>query len=394
MVLEILEKIDPKHATPTEIVKLQHGEDQMLSVVALLGKRDTPTDGLEDYCTFLGAALQRRRVETEKVRVNWHSQGWLRSLLQLWRQASQWRGKWVLLQFTSLSWSRRGFPFAALLVIRIVRARGAYPAVVYHEPFGITGRRWIDRIRNACQEWTIRRIYDSADLAILPDSLETIPWLPKETSKAVFIPIGANLPEPERSQRSVSPNGMPKTVVIYCLSDSPNRVGEIHDISHAVQVVSQHKDRHLRVVFMGRGTPEAQHDIDVAFRDVGAEVLNLGIQSAEEVSRILAAADVMLCVRGRLFPRRGSALAGITCGVPILAYAGAASGPPLEDAGIEFVEYRDVQALARALDVILSDQQCWQEMHVKNLLAHDKHFSWDAIAGKLIDALGRDPVSP
>lgn len=350
----------------------------MVSVVALLGKRDTPTDGLDDYCTFLGAALQNRGIELEKVRVDWHLRGWVRGLAQLWRESSQWRGKWVLLQFTSLSWSRRGFPFRVLLVIQLVRARRARPAVVYHEPLGTPGPRWIDGVRSACQEWTIRRMYGLADMAVFPDALETIPWLPKKAPKAVFIPIGANLPEPERSQRSVSPNGMPKTVAVYCVSEPPHRAAEIHDISHAVQIVSRRKDRHLRIVFLGKGALEAQDEIDAAFRDVGAEVLNLGIQSAEEVSRILAAADVMLCVRGRLFPRRGSALAGITCGVPMIAYAGAASGPPLEDAGIEFVKYRDVQALARALEGILSDQQRWQEMHVKNLRAHDKHFSWMA----------------
>src|ERR1700733_1965444 len=184
----------------------------MSSVVALLGKRDTPTDGLEDYCTFLGAALLRRGIEVKKVRVNWDARGWWRALVRLWRESSQWRGKWVLLQFTSLSWSRRGFPFAALLVIRLVRNRGAYPGVVYHEPVGTQGRRWIDRMRRACQEWTIRKMYDLVDIAVFPDSLETIPWLPKGMSRAVFIPIGANLPEPERSQHAVSLNGAPKTI--------------------------------------------------------------------------------------------------------------------------------------------------------------------------------------
>lgn len=365
----------------------------MPSIVALLGKRDMPTDGLEDYCSFLGAALQRRGIESEKVRVDWQQQGWFRALVHLWRGSAQWRGKWVLLQFTSLSWSRRGFPFVVLLVVQLVRARGAHFGVVYHEPRGTPGPRWIDKVRRACQEWTIRRVYNLADLAVFPDALETISWLPMQATttaaKAVFIPIGANLPEPERSKRSISPNGAPKTVAVYCLSDPPNRTDELHDISHAVQIVSQHNDPHLRIVFMGRGTPEAQQDIDLAFRDVGAEVLNLGVQSAEEVSRILAAADAMLCVRGRLFPRRGSALAGITCGVPIVAYGGAVSGPPLEDAGIELVEYRDVAALARALDGILGDPSHWQELHLKNLRTHDEHFSWDAIAGKLIDALGR-----
>jgi hypothetical protein len=55
----------------------------------------------------------------------------------------------------------------------------------------------------------------------------------------------------------------------------------------------------------------------------------------------------MLCVRGKLFPRRGSALAGIACGLPIIAYAGATEGTPLAEAGIELVPYRDCEVLGR-----------------------------------------------
>jgi len=39
--------------------------------IALLERRDRPTDGVADYRTFLGRALERRGVRLEMARVAW-----------------------------------------------------------------------------------------------------------------------------------------------------------------------------------------------------------------------------------------------------------------------------------------------------------------------------------
>ena len=357
-------------------------------MIALLGRKDFPTDGVEDYCTFLGEALLRRGVELKKVRVEWRDRGCVRSLLQLWREAADWRGQWVLLQFTSLAWSRRGFPFATVAAIAIVSSRGARTGVFYHEPFGYDGGRRIDQVRRVCQEWVLRQLYDLTEKSIFADPLEKIPWLPPNSSKAVSIPIGASLPEPSpMPDRLGSRNGSPKTVAIYCVGELPYRAFELEDISRAVAPLAANGLK-LRVVFLGRGTLEAQAEIEQAFRSIPVELLNLGIRSAAEVSSALAQSDAMLCVRGRLFPRRSSALAGIACGVPIVAYAGAAEVTPLAAAGIELVPYRDVAALSRSLGRILEDREHWEKLHRRSLQAQKKYFCWNAIAENFVGALG------
>src|SRR5487761_2159038 len=106
--------------------------DRQQRWVALLGRKDEPTDGVEDYCTFLGRALADCGVELRAVRVPWLKQGWLGALRGLRRDAAAWRGQWVLLQYTALSWSRRGFPFGALAVLGVLRRRGVRCAVVFH----------------------------------------------------------------------------------------------------------------------------------------------------------------------------------------------------------------------------------------------------------------------
>jgi glycosyltransferase involved in cell wall biosynthesis len=234
-------------------------------------------------------------------------------------------------------------------------------------------------------------LYEGAERAIFADPLNTIPWLPNDHAKAAFIPIGANIPEFLPNKESVSqPGGTMKTIAVFCLSDPPNRLNELADISYAVRSAASSGAK-IRVVFLGRGTKEAQQDIDRAFSGIPAKVLNLGLLPAAEVSRTLADSTVMLCVRGCLFPRRGSAIAGIACGLPIVAYAGASEGTPLLEAGIELVPYRDTDALASALSRILTDSDRWQRLRERSIQAQKKYFSWDTISKTFLSTLSETP---
>jgi glycosyltransferase involved in cell wall biosynthesis len=360
--------------------------------VAVLGRRDTPTDGVEDYCIFLGQALALRTVELKRVHVPWMEKGWVRALLQLSRESADWRDHWVLFQYTALAWSRRGFSLGALAALTILGRRGVRCAVVFHESGRhSTGSSWIRSIRGACQDWVIRKLYRESSKAIFTDPLESISWLPQGETKAVFIPIGANIPE--RLARPVSTDDRStaaKTVAVFCLSDPPNRRRELDDISHAARFVTKDGSK-LRVIFLGRGTEEARQEIESVFEGIGAEVVNVGLQSAEEVSRRLVECDVLLCVRGVLFSRRGSAIAGISCGLPILAYGGGTNVFPISEAGLILVPHLDHDALADALGQILTDRDLWQQMHDRSVEAQRKHFSWNHIADTFVDSLNGVP---
>ncbi|HET7839982.1 MAG TPA: hypothetical protein VFM21_00160 [Terriglobia bacterium] len=362
----------------------------MSSVVALLGRRDTPVDGVEDYCTFLGEALARRGARLTQARVNWVDGGWVGALRRLRRDAAGWRGRWVLLQYTALGWSKRGFPFGALMVLRMLRRCGARTAVVFHEPYR-QGERWprpIDRIRGRCQDWVIRKLYEGCQTPVFVDPVATITWLPKGDRKAIFVPIGANIPEPVVSAEPArAEHGAPKTVAVFCVTEPPQMQTEIGDIAYAVRCAAG-RIAAMRVVFLGRGTAEAEGEIQRAFRGMAVEIRNLGLVSAAEISETLAGADAMLCVRGRITPRRGSVMAGVACGVPIVGYGGEAEGTPLAEAGIEFVAYRDREALAGALTKILEDSDVRASLRERSLLAQRKYFSWDAIAISLCASLG------
>lgn len=370
-------------AAPTEFVVT----NQEQRWVAVLGRRDEPADGVEDYCSYLTRALARNAVQLGQIRVRWDRDGWFAALRSLWAESATRTSSWALLQYTTLAWSRRGVPFGAWIALRVLRWRGLRCAVVFHEATRQTGERWIDRCRGACQNWVIRHLYSAANMSIFLDPLAKIRWLPRNAPKAIFIPIGANIPESEPDDAGHDERrGGPKTVAVFCLSDPPNRHRELADIAHAMKAIARQHVK-ARVVFLGRGTEEAREEIDRMFDSTTGEAVTLGLQPAEEIRRILSEADVMLCVRGPLYMRRGSAIAGIACGLPIVAYAGEAEGTPLEEAGTELVHYLDRDALGDRLGRVLHDCELRRALCGRSLRAYNKHFGWNAISSSFVDAL-------
>lgn len=362
----------------------------MSTLIALLGHTRKPTCGVEDYCTFLGQALVQLGVGAELVHVGWAETNWWLALLQLWRKSPDWTGRWVVLQYTAGAWSRYGFPFGALFVMAILQYRRVRTAVMFHEPYSweVSPTDWLDRIRAAFQNWVIRMLYHSASKAIFADPVQTITWLPKTEKKAIFIPIGGNIPEPIPSPSGAGrSDGDLKSVAVFCLSDPPRQQQELAEIAHAIGVALQHVPR-LQLVLVGRGTSEAREEIGRIFASTPVEVQTLGLRKAEEVSKVLADSDAMLCVRGRLFPRRGSALAGIACGVPVIAYTGPAQQTPMSEAGIAFVPYGDREALGSTLSRVLTDRILQSELRARNRLGQQNYFSWKSIATRHLEALG------
>jgi glycosyltransferase involved in cell wall biosynthesis len=357
--------------------------------IALLGRRDTPADGVADYCAYLGENLAKRGIELVPARVEWAEHGWLRALRDLFSRSKDWRGMWILPQYTAGGWSKRGFPVGALACAAILRIRGARCAMLFHEPTGASGPRVIDQIRSAFQNWTVRILHRFTERSIFTIPLNTVAWLPRNDSKSASIPLGPNIPENLTNRSAMQHRtGSTKTVVVFCVSESPHREREIDDIASATRFAASRGIK-LRIIFVGRGTSEAKNTIDRAFAGSDIEVCNRGLCDASEITRIFSEADLMLAVRGRLYLRRESALVGLACGLPIVGYGGAASGTIIEEAGIALVPFGDHQALGSAVQDILTDDALWREMHKKNLYIQQRYLSWSVIASSYVEFLGR-----
>jgi hypothetical protein len=162
--------------------------------IAILGKQDKPTDAVEEYCHYLGGALLEQAYDLKIERVTWGERGWAAALRMLRHRAKDWRGAWVLVQYTALAWSARGLPLRFLRVLKTLKAAGARAGIVYHdvEPYG--GTRVIDRLRRRAQLYTMRAALRVSDAAIFTVPTEKLSWFERQRGNAFFIPVGANLP--------------------------------------------------------------------------------------------------------------------------------------------------------------------------------------------------------
>jgi glycosyltransferase involved in cell wall biosynthesis len=364
-------------------------------MIALLGRPDTPTDGVDDYCNFLGQALARRGVTLKRAYVPWDEEGWIRPLRRLWRESAAWRGEWVLLQYTSLSWSSRGFAWGVLAAAAILRRRGARCAVVFHEATGFGGLRLRERVRHALQIWILRMLHRKSERSIFTAPLDTVGWLPrfrakhgapKDQNRSIFIPIGANIPACLDSRSQPSSLDQEKRIIIFSFSGAQTVGLEVADIVSVAREASK-AIPNLRFVALGRGSIEVREDLANALKGCSVGLDVLGVLPAEEITREFQRADALLFVRGLVVLQRGAAIAGIACGLPIIGYGIGEPSGPLAEAGVAWSMWRDPRSLAQNLVRVLTDSQQWKELHERNLRVHEKYFSWSRIAELYMEAL-------
>jgi glycosyltransferase involved in cell wall biosynthesis len=323
-------------------------------------------------------------MEIEEV--SWESQGFTSALFLVWRKSKSWIGRWILVQYTALSWSRRGFPLPFLILLWLLRLRNMHIAVVFHDPSTYSGKNFVGGARSFCQRCVMRCSYWIAKRSILTIPLELVPWAPRNPSKATFIPVGSNIPPLVRSNsngRREKTNA--KTITVFSMTDG-GIAPEIEDIAFAVKSLTKQVWR-PRLITLGRGSKRAEETLRQKLTGIEVEFIALGILSPEEVSKTLAASDVLLFTRGSLSTQRGSAIAGIACGLPIVAYSNSKERPPLSEAGILFVPQGDKEGLSVAVVRVLTDSELWEQLHHLSLRAQEKYFSWDVIADEFLKIL-------
>lgn len=346
--------------------------------IALLGRADEPTDGVADYCGFLARAFERRNVSLQLVRVPWAERGWAEALRWLSRESAAWREGRVLLQYTAMGWSRRGFPLGAVRVLSLLRRRGVPCTVVFHDSGASSGWRMRDRVRRAAQTWTLRRLFQRAGRRVFTCPPERLAWLRSDASGGAFIPIGANVPEC-RAHRVFDASRSPKRVAVFSLTEGEAGAREAKDIALAVRHAEQ-RVRPIQLEVFGRGAMEAEPRLEELLRGTSVELRVRGVIPAEEITRTLASADVSLCVRGATASNRGTSIAGIACGVPVVGYGKPGNDLAIDVAGVRLAPWHEPDALARALVEVLTDAALWQKLHERNLQALEQYFSWDAVA--------------
>jgi glycosyltransferase involved in cell wall biosynthesis len=355
--------------------------------ILLLGRRDEPTDGVADYCEMLREAALRRGLSFEIAQVPWAEKGWDAALAELRSAAAAWRDRWVFLQFTTLAWSRRGFPLRAPRLLDILEECGARPGVVFHDIMPLRGSGLVGRAREYCHLHVLRQLYARSKLSVFTVSVDKIDWLPPKHEKAVFIPVGSNFPQVDRKMEVDEdlPSG-DFTIAVFGITDGTRGAEEVEDIAYALKRAQQKRPQ-LRLMAIGRGSADFEGALRTSLNGSGVELSVFGLMPARDLAQALAGAQLLLCVRGHVSSRRGSAIAGILCGLPIVGYRGPETDFPVTEAGIKLVEMRDREGLAEALSQVLTNAALYREMHLRSMGAARKYFSWDAIASQFVNAM-------
>jgi glycosyltransferase involved in cell wall biosynthesis len=349
-------------------------------VIALLGRKDEPTDAVEEYCRYLGNALQSHEIQLEIRRVPWEIRGWSEALRGLRLLAGEWKNTWVLVQYTALAWSRRGFPQRFLRVLEILKTAQARVGVVFHDVEPYSGTRLIDSLRRTTQVRVMRRVVATADLAILTVLPEKLSWQPRQNAHVAFVPVGPNLPIPlelpPRTERHSAP-----TIGVFSITGGAAGQRETELIVRSVRHVAERLGP-LRLSIFGRHAELREQPLKDGLKDLPVELSVEGVVTPEQVAERLTACDVLLFVRGSISSRRSSAIAGIACDVPVIAYRGSETASPITEAGVVLVSPEVPEELSEALTRVLSDSELRARLRQRNATVYAEHLSWPAVAGR------------
>jgi glycosyltransferase involved in cell wall biosynthesis len=359
--------------------------------IALLGRKDEPTDAVEEYCRYLAGALLAHDIQLEICRVPWEVDGWRAALQSLRGQATKWRDTWVLVQYTALAWSLRGFPQRVLRVVEALRSAGTRLGIVFHDVEPYPGTRLIDSLRRFDQVWTMRRMLAQADLTVFTVPPDKLSWLTGAPSNAVFIPVGPNLPIPFVPPTCSLQDSVP-TIGVFSITGGESGAREIQIILGASRYAAQKLGK-VRLSVFGRQAEVRETELREGLRDLPMELSVEGVLEPKQLIKRLSSCDVLLFVRGHISSRRGSAIAGIACGLPIIAYPGSETAVPITDAGVVLISSDKPDDLNAALVQVLSDSTYRKDLAARSRAAYETHFAWAAISDRFNALLKDQKVS-
>jgi glycosyltransferase involved in cell wall biosynthesis len=252
--------------------------------------------------------------------------------------------------------------------------------IVFHDVEPYPGNRLIDSIRRLSQVRTMRRALAFADLAVFTVPPENLSWLPATPPQAAFIPVGPNLPIPPTPPEHSSQGPVP-TIGVFSITGGEAGARETQIILAAVRHASLKLGK-VRLSIFGRHAELREAELREGFRDLAVELSIDGVLEPAQVVQKLFVCDVFLFVRGTISSRRSSAIAGIACGLPVIALSGSETAPPITEAGVELIPSDQADKLNNALVRLLSDPAYRAKLAARSTASYQTHFAWPAIAAR------------
>jgi hypothetical protein len=269
--------------------------------------------------------------------------------------------------------------------MKILRSGGARVGIVFHDVEPYSGTRLIDLVRRFIQIRTMHRALALADLAVFTVPPERLSWLPATQKNAIFVPVGPNLPIPSTPMKPSRQDSVPM-IAVFSITGGESGERETQIILGAVRYAVQKLGK-LRLSIFGRHAELRETELREGLRNLPVELSVEGVIEPTLVVQKLSVCDVLLFVRGPISSRRSSAIAGIACGLPVVAYSGSETAAPIIDAGVVLVSPDQPNGLNAALCRVLSDAAYRMDLAALSRAAYQAHFAWSAIAARLANIL-------
>ena len=346
-------------------------------IISLLGPPQTPTDGVLDHAHLLSEALVNHGHRASVIHHRWDREGWTKSLRAL--PGRLLGADHVIMHYTHLAWSRRGFPIRALLVATLIRRRRLW--LLIHDPVGFPYSSLIGRVRSKAQVlvmWMLVRFADRTYVTIHPSC---VTWARKKRSSLRLLPVGSNVGASPLDVPRAEPS-RPFTVVVFSITEG--RLEEVRHVSEVMTLAAGTLRKEVRLLTFGSGVDWARRPLEQHLGS-SVELVTEGVVAASEVGTVMRGADAQLFVRGSASSRRGTLVAGIAHRVPIVAFSGPETCWPVTEAGVSLVPLGDVKAAASALVRVATDPGWANQLRGRSEVAYQRWFVWERIAAGLIE---------
>jgi glycosyltransferase involved in cell wall biosynthesis len=339
------------------------------SISLVYRDREGMIDGIGDYCERLESALRAAGIDARTLA--WRSRG-----------VDADTGA-VILQYNPFSFGRWGFaPRLAFDMIALRRQRpDIRQAVMVHEPF-VRIESAKSLVMGTWQRLQLRAVLSAADVVMVSTS-SWIPLLPAR-SRPVTAPVGSNLPDRrewrQTRRQALGADGGALVLATFG-TDHPSRL-----MDHVVAATNAVAARHQRVTLLclGVGTP-ALEGLDRA-----VAVHRPGRQQSDELATELSAADVYLApFADGLTTRRTTLMAALQHALPVVGIDGPRTEAELrsEEAAIRWTPAGEPRRFADAALELADDAALRQRSGVAARELYERRFSWEVVAGIVVDAL-------
>ncbi len=299
-----------------------------------------------------------------------------------WQQPTR-EPQWLVLQYNPFGFGRRGWcPWVPHTLRRIRRHQPHLRvATMFHETM-VPAWPWKFAVMHLWQSRIFRQVCHLSDVAFVsttrwqPQVFRAHPHLPCH-----HLPVGSNIPLDETPRHVARQQlGLPAEALVLGIFGSAHISRQLDWIAAAAQEVGKTGQKVI-VAHVGPDSAKICHAMP------GLQVRSFGEQPANQVGMHLRAMDVLVApFSDGVSTRRGSVMAGLQHGVPVVTTASAWTDRMLNHAGNEgllALACEDAADFAATTAERLPQLLRTQGISQRAAQYYQNHFAWDAIAETL-----------